>query len=215
VYKSGHTAVLAAVHGPIAPRQAQHESAAGCMVSVVIKTNASAAASAGTGTASSGLMYDPEWEDFLTQHLAACIVTERYPRCVISIVLQILNSDGSVLAVALHAAVSALMDAGVDLQFLPTAVTCCYSRDGSSILLDPSNDEEQSVQGVMVLVFTPNEPEALLGCYTTASLRLPVAKVLQCYATAARAVPAIQAFWRLAMEKVAREVHSLKGLSKK
>jgi exosome complex component RRP46 len=203
IWKSGSTAVLAAVHGPIAPRQASHESSAGCVVSLVIKTNA-------TNASSSNQMYDPEWEDFLTQQLAACIVTESYPRCVISIVLQILNADGSVLAVALHAAVSALMDAGIDMHLLPTAVTCSCASDGS-MQLDPSYEEEQSSQGVIVFVFSPDQSHGMLGCYTTASLQQSTVQLLQCCSTCQRAVPAIQAFWRLAMEKVAQQVCRLKA----
>lgn len=207
VWKSGHTSVLAAVHGPIAPRQVQHESAAGCVVSVVIKSGNNAALSSNNN----GTMYDPEWESFLTQQLTACIVTENYPRSVISIILQIVNADGSVLAAALHAAVSALMDAGIDMKLLPTAVTCCY--DGDTIQLDPSLEEEQASHAVLVVVFAPNSNGLLLGCHTTASMRQSVVQVLNCCTTAARAVPAIQAFWRLAIEKVTREAYALKESS--
>lgn len=195
IWKSGHTAVLAAVHGPIAPRQAQLESSTGCVVSVVIKSGI-------------GNMYDPEWESFLRQQLTASIVTENYPRTVISVVLQILNADGSVLGAALHAALSALMDAGIDMQLLPTAVTCFY--DGDSIQLDPSVEEEQAAQSVLVLVFSPKN-NGLLGCHTTASMQQSVVQFLNCCTTAARAVPAIQAFWRLAIEKETRESHALKS----
>jgi exosome complex component RRP46 len=203
IWKSGHTAVLAAVHGPIAPRQVQYESASGCIVSVVIKWG---------GSTSNGT-YDPEWESFLTQQLSACIVTESYPRSVISVVLQIINADGSVLAAALHAAVSALMDAAIDMKYLPTAVTCyctsvakaqpTRSPAVSTIQLDPTMDEEQSAQAVLVLVFLPKgNNDLLLGCYTTASMRLSGTRLLGCCSVASRAVSAIQAFWRLAIEKV-------------
>jgi exosome complex component RRP46 len=217
IWKSGHTSVLAAVHGPIAPRQVQHESSnsnggAGALVSVVIKSGNAAT------TATTTSAYDPEWEAFLTQQLSACVVSENYPRSVISIVLQIVNADGSVLAVALHAAVSALMDAGIEMNWLPTAVTCCCYKDGSgdgdTIRLDPTVEEEQAAQAVLVLVFAPNTNIGgdgnLLGCHTTASMRKSVVQVLNCCTTAARAVPAIQAFWRLAIEKVTRETYALK-----
>ena len=200
IWKAGHTSVLAAVHGPITPRQSQHESMCGCIVSVVIKSN--------------NAMYDPEWELFLTQQLTACIVTESYPRCIINVILQITNSDGSVLAVALHAAVSALMDASIEMNYLPTAVSC-YVANGK-IQLDPTNDEEQNAQSVLVLVFYPDRnDDLLLGCYTTASIQQSTKNILNCCSNASRAVPAIQAFWRLAMEKVTQESfhRSTKGLT--
>lgn len=208
VWKSGHTAVLASVHGPIAPRQTHNEDASACLVSVVFRANASVMGNSTTSTNSN----DPEWEDFLTKHLTACIVRQNYPRCVISVILQVLNSDGSVLAVAFHAAVSALMDAGIDMKILPTAVTCCSCTDGI-IRLDPSYEEEQTAQGVFVFVFSPRDSSGglLLGCQTSASLRQSVVKMLQCCTMASRVVPVIQAFWRLAMEKATRETIALKA----
>jgi exosome complex component RRP46 len=199
IWKSGETAVLAAVHGPIAPRQAQCESASGGIVTVVLKGDMTATVT--------------EWESFLQQQLTACVVSESYPRCVISVVLHILSDDGSVLAVALHSAVSALMDASIDMKYLPTAVSCYYdgtdvSRNSISapmVQLDPTLEEEQSAQAVYVLIFYPQPPnsdDVIVGCYTTASMRLSVTTFLHCCKTASRAVSAVQAFWRLAIEKV-------------
>jgi exosome complex component RRP46 len=203
-WKSGRTSILAAVHGPTAPRQSQFESSIGCIVSVVMKSGR-----IGTNCGS----YDTEWESFLTQQLAACIVKESYPRCVISIILQIINDDGSVLAAALHAAVSALLDAAIEMKYLPTAATCycekysaptppmSTSTTTSIIILDPTVDEEKSAQAVIVLVFLP-KADSLIGCYTTASMRLSAKQLINCCVIASRAVPAIQAFRRLTVEKV-------------
>ncbi len=194
VWKSGQTTVLAAVHGPIAPRQSQYESSSGCIVSLVIKSG-------------SGGTYDAEWESFLTQQLSACIVRESYPRCVISIILQIVHDDGSVLAASLHAAVSALLDATIEMKYLPTAVTCfnwnktSENSANGAIMLDPTVNEEASAQSVLLLVFLPNS-DSMIGCYTTASLRQSSKQLINCCKVTALAVPAIQAFWRLAIEKV-------------
>jgi exosome complex component RRP46 len=208
IWKSGETSVLAAVHGPIAPRQSQYESARCGIVTVVLKGDINTVA---------------EWESFLTQQLTACIVLESYPRSVISVVIQILADDGSVLAAALHSAVSALMDASIDMNYLPTAVTCfCDSADVSRtstnfalVQLDPTLEEEQSAQAVQVLVFCPKQPltDAIVGCHTTASMRLSASIFLQWCDTASRAVSAIQAFWRLAIEKVTMDAYQLMASS--
>ena len=194
IWKSGQTSVLAAVHGPVAPRQSQYESSSSCIVSLAIKS--------GSGVAS-----DAEWESFLTQQLYACIVRESYPRCVISITLQIVNDDGSVLAASLHAAASALLDANIEMKYLPTAVTCfswnkaATNSNKGPIVLDPTASEEETAQAVLLLVFLPNS-DSLIGCYTTASLRHSSNQVIKSCKTAALAVPAIQAFWRLAVERL-------------
>jgi exosome complex component RRP46 len=189
---------LAAVHGPMAPRQLQYESASGGIVTVVMKSDVNITLT--------------EWESFLTQQLTACIVLESYPRSVISIVLQILCDDGSVLAAALHSAVSALMDASIDMKYLPTAVTCfCDGTDVSRtsvnsllVQLDPTLEEEQTALAVQVLAFCTKPPQhdAIVGCYTTASMMLSATTFSHCCITASRAVSAVQAFWRLAIEKV-------------
>jgi 3' exoribonuclease family, domain 1 len=241
VWKSGRTSVLVAVHGPVAPRQPQYESSTGCLVSVVIKSNNNSMSTSST--------YNTEWETFLTQQLTACIIRELYPRCVISVMVQILHDDGSVLATALHAAVSALLDATIEMKYLPTAVTCFRGYNGgggfgggamgittttgsnsvnnnsnsgtpttrmSAICLDPTFDEEQSASAVLVLVFVPkhvnnnkhDEDELFIGCFTTtASMRQSTKALIQCGTSASSAVPAIQAFWRLAIEQVTLGTH--------
>jgi ribonuclease PH len=178
------------VHGPIAPRLPQHESE-NAVVSVIIKS----------GNLSS--TYEREWEDFLQNVLSNAIMTSSYPRSVIQLVLQIILADGSVLATALHAAVSALLDAGIEMNVLPTAITC--SMGGDSIRLDPSAEEEQG-GGTIVLV-TANDK--VLSCFTS-NIQVSLDRLLQCCTLAHRASPAITAFWRLAVEqKVKREAQTL------
>jgi ribonuclease PH len=209
LWKSGATQVLAAVHGPIAPRQAQHE-AETATVSVVIKSGVEN-------------MVTGEWEGFLTHMLSASICAADYPRCTIQVVLQIISADGSVLGAALHAAVSSLMDAGIAMQSLPVAVTCLLTREenttvdapsttgnSKSIQLDPSADEENAVgAGIVVLVSDSTNPLKILGCQT-AGISMNTDTLLQCCSVTEKACPAVTAFWRLAMEqKATRESKTL------
>jgi ribonuclease PH len=204
LWKSGATQVLAAVHGPIAPRQAQHE-AEMATVSVVIKSGVEN-------------MVTGEWEGFLTHMLSACICAADYPRCTIQVVLQIISADGSVLGAALHAAVSSLMDAGIAMQSLPVAVTCLLTREenttvdanAKSIQLDPSADEENAVgAGLVVLVSDSTNPLKILGCQT-AGISMNTDTLLQCCSVTEKACPAVTAFWRLALEqKATRESKTL------
>jgi len=196
LWKSGSTHVLAAVHGPMAPRQPHHELEY-ATVSVVIKS----------GTAINTL--EREWEDFLTQVLSACILVESYPRSIVQVVVQVLAADGSVLVACLHACVSALMDAGIVMKTLPVGVTCLLAAD-ETIQLDPSAQEEQAEgAGVIVLVSESNNLDMILGCHTQ-GIQNTMDKILQCSSVAERAAPAVTAFWRLAIEqKVTRESKTL------
>merc|ERR1719287_32598 len=106
-----------------------------------------------------------ELECCLRDALSSCILLERYPRCVIQVLIQIVQADGCVLGSAVNCAVLALMDAGVAMGGLPVASTCVvipshqanpYSngmhgdeakeKDGgieaSTIWLDPTSEEE-------------------------------------------------------------------------
>lgn len=199
LWKSGSTQVLAAVHGPVAPRQPQHETQK-AKISIIIKS----------GTTVNTL--EREWEAFLTKALTACLVTEQYPRSVIQIVLQILSADGSVLGAALNGAVAALMDAGIAMKVLPVAVTCLISEiDNSTIQLDPSLEEEQ-VGGVVVLVSESATPGKILACHTS-GVAASMDVILRCCAVAERAAPAIPAFWRIVIEqKATREAQTLWSL---
>jgi exosome complex component RRP46 len=188
--------VLASVHGPIAPRQVQQETP-DCRLQVLIKS----------GTAHG--TYEREWEGFLTRILTECCQTDAYPRCILQITIQIISADGSVLPAALHAAVSALMDAGMELRTLPTAVTCLLPHNSSQIRLDPCQAEELQ-EDAAALVLVLETPEKLLGVHSAANLQQSMPTILQCCAVAARASQAVEAFWRLAIEsKVQRESQTL------
>lgn len=194
LWKSGSTQVLASVHGPLAPRLTQHEETRG-LVSVTFKS----------GTVGNTL--EREWEDLLRRVLSACIILQEYPRCIIQVVVHILTADGSVLAAALHSTVSALMDAGIVMKFLPLAITCLLSTDGS-IQLDPSASEERT-DGAATIVIISDSQDKILGCHST-GLSHSMDTILQCCAVAERASSALTAFWRLVIEqKATREAKTL------
>lgn len=207
LWRSGDTHVLASVHGPLAPRQAAQEREM-AVISVVIKSGTSSVSGGGDGSANSALLtYEREWEHVLTTALSSAVVREAYPRTVIQIVIQVLSADGSILSSCLHAAVSALLDAGVELRYLPTASTCLIGKDAAgTIALDPTAHEEQSA-GTMVIIATPDD--RILATHTS-FVGASAETLLQCCTLARRAGPAIIAFWRLVMEqKAMREAQTI------
>mmetsp|Transcript_645 Transcript_645/g.1476 ORF Transcript_645/g.1476 Transcript_645/m.1476 type:complete len:232 (-) Transcript_645:80-775(-) len=198
LWKSGSTHVLCAVYGPVAPQNPALETDTESMVSVVIKS----------GNLGNTDYLENELSEFLTQVLSACIDTTLFPRCVIEVVLQIIQSDGSLLASLLHASVAALMDAGVDLLYLPVATTCLVAKN-SQILLDPSEAEEQAEPTLLCLVNPHDKPDKVLASHTVGS-GTSLEDLLKCLQISQKACSAIPAFWRLAMEqKVNRESQTL------
>ena len=203
LWKSGSTHILAAVYGPIAPQNMNNEGDVG-IVSVVIKSGMA-----------ENLTYENEMGQFITQVLSSCVDVSMFPRCIIEVVLQIIQSDGSLLACLLHSAVAALMDAGVDLLYLPVATTCLVRTitggNKNSILLDPTFAEEQEERdsSIIVLLNEQRKSDRILGSHTVGS-GISLDDLLACVQIASKACSAIPAFWRLAMEqKLNRESQTL------
>merc|ERR1712166_1120070 len=156
---------------------------------------------------------------FLTEVLTSCIDVSLFPRCIIEVVLQIIQSDGSLLSCLLHAAVAALMDAGVDLLYLPVATTCLVrttvagnnNKINNNIWLDPTSAEEQEERdsSILVLVNEQRKPDRILGSHTVGP-GVSLDELLACVQISSKACSAIPAFWRLAMEqKLNRESQTL------
>ncbi|VEU42119.1 unnamed protein product [Pseudo-nitzschia multistriata] len=207
LWKAGSTHVLAAVYGPIAPQNMNNEGDVG-KVSVVIKS----------GKADNGT-YENEMGKFLTETISSCVDVSRFPRCIIEVVLQIIQSDGSLLGCLLHGAVAALMDAGVDLLYLPVATTFLVrsiqsganATTASKVRLDPTSaeEEEERDSSIIVLVNEQRRPERILGSHTVGS-GIDLDELLSCVQIASKACSAIPTFWRLAIEqKLKRESQTL------
>ena len=207
LWKSGSTHILAAVYGPVAPQNMNNEEDVG-QVSVVIKSGMA-----------ENITYEYEIGKFITEILSSCIDVSIFPRCIIEVVLQIIQSDGSLLSCLLHAAVAALMDAGVDLLYLPVATTCLVrttiagnsKKINNNIWLDPTSAEEQEERdsSILVLVNEQRKPDRILGSHTVGP-GVSLDELLACVQISSKACSAIPAFWRLAMEqKLNRESQTL------
>ena len=192
LWKSGSTQVLAAVYGPIAPQRASVERHDGVVLSVIF-----------TGYR--------EYESLLQTVLEGCICSSasQYNRCVIEVVLQTINDDGSALSCALHATVAALMDAGICMKRLPLATTISLPSQEEELLLllDPNREEEQR-QSTLTIITSNVEPDRILG--TMGDGKVSLEQLLACQEAASRASPAVLAFLRLAVEqKVQRQSKTL------
>jgi len=211
LWKSGSTHILAGVFGPISPQNMNNEEDVAAHISVVIKSGVE------------HLKFNNEMEKFLTDILSSCIDVSLFPRCVIELVLQIVQSDGSLLSCLLHAAVAALMDAGVDLLYLPVATTCLVrtpidseepksGRNKNSVIwLDPTSaeEEEERDSSILVLVNEQRQPDKILGSHTVGS-GISLNDFLACIQIAQNACAAVPSFWRLAIEqKLNRESMTL------
>jgi exosome complex component RRP46 len=87
-------------------------------------------------------MKETEFEFYLRNTLESVVLAALHPRTSISVIVQVLSEDGSLLSTAINATCLALLDAGISLKSLIGSVTCAISADGT-LLLDPDAKEEQ------------------------------------------------------------------------
>lgn len=167
-----------------------------------------------------------ELEYFLADALSSCIMLERYPRCVIQVVVQVIQADGGVLGTAANCAVMALMDACVAIRGLPVASTFVVvskpisvnNDDNNSIWIDPSAEEE-SMEGCSIVTLitkassgSGNEEDNSSGVLNSFTCGAPVSMtgLMRCVDGTIMYNTAMVAFMRMAIEqKVKKEVETL------
>ncbi|CAN6679814.1 unnamed protein product [Malus baccata var. baccata] len=141
-WTQGDTKVLAAVYGPKAGTKKNENPEKAC-IEVVWKPK----------TGQSGKL-EREYEMILKRTLQSICIPTLNPNTTTSVIVQVVNDDGSLLPCAINAACAALVDAGTPLKHLAVAICCCLAESGY-IILDPSKLEEQKMKAFAYLVF-PN-----------------------------------------------------------
>lgn len=126
-----------------------------------------------------------------------------------------IHADGSVLGACIHAAVAALLDAGIEMKLLPIAVTCavcngdCSGMSGADFVLDPVSEEED--RSIVVIL---DSRKKFLSCHSSSSLRISKESLVSSQQLAENVVPAIRAFFQMVMEqRTERESKTIWSLS--
>jgi exosome complex component MTR3 len=95
-----------------------------------------------------------EFSSILVQALSPAVILSKLPKCVVSIYVVVLESDGGALAAAINCASLALVDAAVEMYDIVTAASAGVISE--QVVLDPSREEERSGQGSVLLSFMPS-----------------------------------------------------------
>ncbi|XP_042483713.1 exosome complex exonuclease RRP46 homolog isoform X2 [Macadamia integrifolia] len=95
-----------------------------------------------------------------------CVLTIN-PNTTTTVILQVVNDDGSLLPCAINAACAALVDAGIPLKHLAVSICCALAGSGS-VILDPTKLEEQKMEAFTYLVF----PNSVLSVLPEGSLQV-------------------------------------------
>ena len=100
-----------------------------------------------------------ELEAALKGVLDQVFLLEQFPRTIISVNIQVVSTDGSLLTCATMAAVCAAVDAGIPMKSIPSCSSCVVQREGGSAkyLVDPDAAEEKAADAVVHICLDGDE----------------------------------------------------------
>ncbi|CAJ0827937.1 7113_t:CDS:2, partial [Entrophospora sp. SA101] len=105
---------------------------------------------------------DKKHEYILRSIFESVIQSGLHPRTLIQIVSQVMEDDGSILATSINATTLALMDAGIPMKNVVTAVSCILDKN-DEILVDPTLQEMENLQSAHTFAFD-NTSSNLIFC---------------------------------------------------
>ncbi|KAI1334597.1 ribosomal protein S5 domain 2-like protein [Xylariaceae sp. FL0016] len=144
-----------------------------------------------------------ELQTTISSALASTLHTHLYPRSTISVSLNVLSQDGSLLAALINAATLALVDAGVPMTDYLVASTAgstssyAAADDKADPLIDLNNQEEQELPFLTLATLGATNKVAVLVCES----RVQVSRLEGMMASATSACAGVRAF----MDQVVRE----------
>lgn len=137
----GNTKVVASVVGPAQPKYARHEVYDRASIEFDIQIPSKTVVEG-----SDVLQQKKRFERFLQDAVEGSIDVGQFPRTLILFNVLIVNNDGSILEAMVNACVLAILDAGIPMLFVPSAVAISTfnapSNQEPSLLLDPTSTEE-------------------------------------------------------------------------
>lgn len=109
---------------------------------------------------------DREKECFISNVCREIIEAKKHPRTHLLINIQEVHDDGGLLSCCINAAILALIDAGIPLKSLATAMTSCVLKDGR-IQLDPTKEETEMAISSLTAAFECDNDRAQIVALKT------------------------------------------------
>ena len=148
-YKQGNSCVIANVYGPMNCKYSRQEKFDRCHVEFEYNI----CGFSGSNT----ITEERDMEIFLEDSLLSSICLQKYPHLMLIIQVTVIQDDGSIKSSALNACAIALVNAGLIMNSIPSSITLSVisgvSGDKTSFLIDPTKDEENDSEGVLIFVF--------------------------------------------------------------
>ncbi|XP_076846102.1 exosome complex component RRP46 [Brachyhypopomus gauderio] len=136
-------------------------------------------------------------EQCVRETCEASLLSTLHPRSSLTLILQVVHDDGSLLACCLNAACMALMYAGLPMVHLFCGVTCAIDSEGH-IVTDPTAQQEKESRALMTFAIDSKENSVLMSS-TKGSFS--VRELQQCIAVSQKASENIFQFYRDSMKR--------------
>ncbi|XP_076002142.1 exosome complex component RRP46 [Genypterus blacodes] len=131
-------------------------------------------------------------EQCVRETCEASLLSSLHPRSSLTLILQVLHDDGSLLSCFLNAACMALMDAGLPMSCLFCGVTCAIDSEGQTIV-DPTATQEKESRALMTFAIDSTDYRVMMTS-TKGSFSLP--ELQQCISVSQKASEKIFQFYR-------------------
>ncbi|XP_046891407.1 exosome complex component RRP46 isoform X1 [Hypomesus transpacificus] len=131
-------------------------------------------------------------EQCVRETCEASLLSTLHPRSSLTLILQVVHDDGSLLSCFLNAACMALMDAGLPMSCLFCGVTCAIDTEGQ-IITDPTLTQEKESRALLTFAIDSTEHRVMMSS-TKGSFS--VHELQQCIAVSQKASEKIFQFYR-------------------
>ncbi|XP_061683381.1 exosome complex component RRP46 isoform X2 [Syngnathoides biaculeatus] len=181
----GDTSVLAAVYGP-AEVKVSKEIYDRATLEVIIQPK--------VGLPS---VKERAQEQCVRESCEASLLLSFHPRSSLTLVLQELHNDGSLLSCYLNASCMAMMDAGLPMSCLFCGVTCAIHTDGR-IITDPTAAQEAESRALLTFAIDSKERRVMM---TSTKGSFSVHEMQQCIAVSQTVSEKIFSFHRESLKR--------------
>lgn len=122
--------VIVGIYGPIKANFTKDEESDKAILNVIFRKQRGQ-----TGSS------EAEKQEFIRNTFEDAIFLNLYPRMEITIDIQVLSDDGSILSCAINAVQLALLNSGISMKYTVAAISLCFKEN--ILFLDPTLNEEQ------------------------------------------------------------------------
>jgi len=152
-WESDFTRCVASIQGP---REIQSNKENGEMLVIDAYYRDGGLSSSSSGNNNSNSNSNRSMEYFIKQLCQSVLDLRKNPSLGMTVSVQTLNDDGSLLSAIINSIGMALVESGVETKGLMCGATCAIRKEDGKMVLDPTKQEENESRATMTCAFLIN-----------------------------------------------------------